>query len=349
MLAMRAHIGMKLSGLILAILCTLWIPSIARSEINSLSIIEDMAMKSRYDKWLEHNGRKYDTRDEYLLRFGIYHSNVQFIQYINSQNLSFKLTDNKFADLTNDEFKSIYLGFQPRKYKRTNPSYRYENHTEVPDTKDWRQEGAVTPIKDQGQCGSCWAFSAVAAVEGINKIKTGTLVSLSEQELIDCDVAGSNKGCSGGFMEKAFTFIKSNGGLTTENDYPYKGTDGTCEKSKTANHAATVSGYETVPINSETSLQAAVSKQPVSVAIDASGYPFQLYSSGILSGFCGVELNHGVTAVGYGASDGHKYWLVKNSWGTKWGESGYVRMKRGSTDKKGMCGIAADASYPIKD
>ncbi|EEF37274.1 zingipain-2 [Ricinus communis] len=347
---MEAPTMIKNAGLMLITLCTLWIPSIARSEIHSLPIDSaPTAMKVRYDKWLEQYGRKYDTKDEYLLRFGIYHSNIQFIEYINSQNLSFKLTDNKFADLTNDEFNSIYLGYQIRSYKRRNLSHMHENSTDLPDAVDWRENGAVTPIKDQGQCGSCWAFSAVAAVEGINKIKTGNLVSLSEQELVDCDVNGDNKGCNGGFMEKAFTFIKSIGGLTTENDYPYKGTDGSCEKAKTDNHAVIIGGYETVPANNENSLKVAVSKQPVSVAIDASGYEFQLYSEGVFSGYCGIQLNHGVTIVGYGDNNGQKYWLVKNSWGKGWGESGYIRMKRDSSDTKGMCGIAMEPSYPIKD
>lgn len=189
----------------------------------------------------------------------------------------------------------------------------------------------------------------MAAVEGISKIKTGKLVSLSEQELVDCDVTDDNQGCSGGYMEKAFAYIKEIGGLTTENDYPYNGKDGSCEKDKTEDHAATISGYKKVPANDENSLQAAVAKQPVSVAIDAGGYEFQLYSHGIFSGFCGNQLNHGVTAVGYGDEDGRKYWLVKNSWGTNWGESGYVRMKRGSFNKEGICGIAMEPSYPVKN
>ena len=177
--------------------------------------------------------------------------------------------------------------------------------------------------------GCCWAFSAVAAMEGITKLSTKNLISLSEQELVDCDTSGEDQGCEGGLMDDAFKFIKQNGGLTSEAKYPYKGTDGTCDTKKAANPAAKITGYEDVPANSEDSLLKAVANQPVSVAIDASGSAFQFYSGGVFTGDCGTELDHGVTAVGYGTSDdGTKYWLVKNSWGTSWGESGYIRMER---------------------
>ncbi|WCJ30863.1 Cysteine proteinases superfamily protein [Euphorbia peplus] len=334
---------------ILITLTTLLIPSMAGSDKTyDLPIYKPQDLQKRYDNWMAKHGRVYGSKEEYFLRFGIYQTNVQLIDFINFQNLSFKLTDNKFADITNNEYRSRYLGFRGKGHRRKNTSRKHHNFTDLPSEVDWRKKGAVTPVKDQGQCGSCWAFSAVAAVEGINKIKTGKLVSLSEQELVDCDVAGDCAGCNGGLMEKAFSFIKKIGGLTTEDDYPYKAIDDTCKSEKMKHHTVDITGFESVPENSETSLQAAVAKQPVSVAIDAGGLNFQFYSQGIFDGFCGNQLNHGVTAVGYGEDSGGKYWIVKNSWGPSWGESGYIRLKREFKDKQGACGIAMQASYPVK-
>ncbi|KAJ6760822.1 CYSTEINE PROTEASE FAMILY C1-RELATED [Salix purpurea] len=231
---------------------------------------------------------------------------------------------------------------------RGNGSFMYEKVDKVPASVDWRKKGAVTAVKDQGQCGSCWAFSTIVAVEGINYIKTNKLVSLSEQELVDCDTA-ENQGCNGGLMEDAFEFIKKKGGITSESNYPYKGKDGKCDAEKENNPAVCIDGYEKVPENDEDALLKAAANQPVAVAIDAGGSDFQFYSEGVFTGKCGTELDHGVAVVGYGTTlDGTKYWIVKNSWGPEWGEKGYIRMQR-SISKKGLCGIAMDASYPIKN
>lgn len=192
----------------------------------------------------------------------------------------------------------------------------------------------------------------MAAVEGITKIKTGKLISLSEQELVDCDTGRFDRGCRVGRMDTAFEFIKNNNGLATEADYPYVGNDqGACKTTENVNDAAaaTITGFKFVPANNEQALMQAVANQPVSVSIDSSGYRFQFYSSGIIkSGECGTDLDHGITAIGYGASsDGTKYWLLKNSWGTGWGESGYVRIEREVSAEEGVCGITMMASYPI--
>jgi len=164
---------------------------------------------------------------------------------------------------------------------------------------------------------------------------------------VDCDKSGEDQGCEGGYMEDGFEFIVKNKGIATEATYPYDAADGTCNSQKEASRAAKITGYEKVPANSEMALLKAVANQPISVSIDASGYAFQLYSSGVFTGECGTDLDHGVTAVGYGTtSDGTKYWLVKNSWGTSWGDSGYIMMERDVAAKEGLCGIAMDSSYP---
>ncbi|XP_052178060.1 zingipain-2-like [Diospyros lotus] len=353
-LAMRGPFVVRISCFTIPILWMLCVPSRVCSEEHKDRRNNGDPMRKRYEEWLKRYDREYEDQDEWEHRFGIYQSNVEYIENFNSQNMSFQLADNIFADMTNEEFKSLYLGYEAARQQGEVQSSEYEKWCEdLPVNLDWRELGAVTPVKNQGACGSCWAFSAVAAVEGITQIKTGKLVSLSEQELVDCDVKTGNKGCQGGYMEKAFEFIKKNGGITTERQYPYEGRNGQCDKAEAKSHAATISGYARVPANDERSLEFAAAKQPVSVAVDAGGYAFQLYSSGVFSGHCGESLNHGVTVVGYGvvgygAEHREKFWLVKNSWGTEWGESGYIRIKRSGTDTAGVCGIAMEASYPVK-
>ncbi|KAG9453772.1 hypothetical protein H6P81_006676 [Aristolochia fimbriata] len=315
----------------------------------------EASMRRMFKEWMKRNGRLYGTLAERMHRFRIFKSNVKFIHAFNrARDKSYNLSVNQFADLTNQEFKASRNGFNKHSHHKmggttASTPFRYQNAT-PPTSIDWRKNGAVTPIKDQGQCGCCWAFSAVAAMEGITKLSAGNLISLSEQELVDCDRNGEDQGCEGGLMDNAFQFIQHNGGLTTEADYPFVGADGTCDTNATSGHsaaAATIGGYEDVPANSEESLMKAVANQPVSVAIDASGSGFQFYSSGVFAGECGTDLDHGVTAVGYGTTeDGTEYWLVKNSWGLSWGEEGYVRMKKDVGAAEGICGIAMQASYP---
>lgn len=309
------------------------------------------SMVLRHEQWMSYHGRVYTDALEKERRFQIFKENVQRIDAFNSGvDKGYKLGVNEFTDLTTDEIRARngYKRQQPKVLlSDSKPSFRYANVTAVPAVMDWRKTGAVTPVKDQGDCGCCWAFSAVAAMEGINQLKTGKLVSLSEQELVDCDVKGDDYGCQGGLMDSAFKFIIGNKGLTSESSYPYTGVDGTCKTKKAETPVAKITGYEDVPANNEEALRQAVAHQPVSVAIDAGEFDFHFYKSGVFSGECGTMLDHGVTAVGYGtAADGTEYWIVKNSWGTKWGENGYVRMKRNVADKEGICGIAIEASYP---
>ncbi|KAK9012067.1 hypothetical protein V6N11_040137 [Hibiscus sabdariffa] len=276
------------------------------------STLEDASTYERHRQWMSKFGRVYSDNNERHKRFNIFRQNVALIDSFNNANdKPYNLAVNQFADLTNEEFTASRNGFKGHMCSNKATSFIYENITALPSTVDSRKKGAVTPIKDQGQCGCCWAFSAVAAMEGVTKLTT------EEQR------------------------------PNTESNYPYKGVDGTCNSNEEANHAATINGFQDVPANSEDELQKAVANQPVSVAIDASGFEFQFYSSGVFTGSCGTQLDHGVTAIGYGEDDdGTKYWLVKNSWGSSWGEEGYIRMQRDVDAKEGLCGIAMQASYP---
>ncbi|KAI3834203.1 hypothetical protein MKX03_030010 [Papaver bracteatum] len=310
-------------------------------------------MNDLYESWLIKHGKVYNALGEKERRFEIFKDNLKFIDEHNSQiGLSYKVGLNKFADLTNDEYRKMYLGTKIDSkrslYSPKSDRYSVCDGDDLPDSIDWRTKGAVAPVKDQGSCGSCWAFSTIAAVEGINKIVTDDLISLSEQELVDCDTS-YNEGCNGGLMDYAFQFIINNGGIDSEEDYPYKARDGTCDSYRKNAKVVSIDGYEDVPVNDEKALQKAVANQPIAVAIEAGGRAFQLYSSGIFSGKCGTSLDHGVTAVGYGSEDGKDYWIVKNSWGASWGEKGYIRMERNLADTTtGKCGIAMEASYPTK-
>ncbi|KAJ9170866.1 hypothetical protein P3X46_018930 [Hevea brasiliensis] len=308
---------------------------------------ESSSMAERYKRWLAKYGKSYRSAGERQRRFQIFKDNVEFIDSFNAKgHKTYKLGINKFADQTIAEFQATHKGYKRLGSKRLEKtSFKYENVTVVPPSMDWRKKGAVTPVKDQGNCLSCWAFSAVAAIEGIIKITTGKLISLSEQELLDCDTKGINQGCKGGLMEDAFKFIISKKGISSRANYTYKANQGTCKK---APHEAKIKRYEVVPANNETKLLMAVANQPVSVCVDSRSQDFTYYENGIFMGDCGTEVDHGVTIVGYGTtSEGIKYWLVKNSWGDDWGENGYMRIKRDVAAKEGLCAIATDSSYPI--
>ncbi|XP_025885620.1 cysteine proteinase COT44-like [Solanum lycopersicum] len=315
----------------------------------------DEEVKRIYEIWLAEHGKIYNGLGEQGKRFEIFKDNLRFIEeHNNSKNQTYVLGLNRFADLTNEEYRTIFLGTKSDARRRLveskNASHHYDFRASdsVPKSVDWRKKGAVAPIKDQGTCGSCWAFSTVAAVEGINQIATGEMITLSEQELIDCDRM-YNDGCNGGLMDYAFQFIISNGGINTESHYPYNGIDHICDLVQKNAKVVSIDDYEVVAAN-EKALKKAVAHQPISVAIEASGRAFQLYSSGIFTGNCGTQLDHGVVVVGYGTENGVDYWIVRNSWGTNWGEDGYIKMERNIEDtNSGKCGIAMEGSYPIKN
>ncbi|XVF15506.1 hypothetical protein REPUB_Repub09cG0159700 [Reevesia pubescens] len=317
----------------------------------------DDEVMSLYKAWAVKHGKTYNGLREEEKRFEIFKDNLKFIDEHNnnSKNRTYKLGLNKFADLTNQEYRAKFLGTRSdpkrRIMKSKNPSQRYAFRADdsLPDSVDWRDHGAVNPVKDQGYCGSCWAFSTIAAVEGINKIVTGELLSLSEQELVDCD-RSYDAGCNGGLMDYAFQFIMDNGGIDTEEDYPYLGMDNQCDPTRKNAKVVSIDGYEDVSPYDEKALKKAVAHQPVSIAIEAGGRAFQLYESGVFNGECGSALDHGVVAVGYGVDDnGQEYWIVRNSWGSSWGEDGYIRMERNVNAYTGKCGITMEASYPIKN
>lgn len=286
------------------------------------------------------------SHDDFFNRFNIFKSNVDHINEVNAQGLSYQLGVNQFSDLTPDEWAATYLGGYhhiEREYARSqNPPQPNGllGQVQLASELDWVAKGAVTPVKNQGQCGSCWAFSTTGALEGALQIASGKLVSLSEQQLVDCAGSQGNMGCNGGLMDYGFEYVIKNG-LTTEEAYPYTAKDGTCQASgKTS--AVSISSYSDVPHGNEAALMTAVNLGPVSVAIEADKSAFQSYKSGVLdSFFCGKQLDHGVLVVGYG-TDGKDYWTVKNSWGASWGEEGFVRIVR----NKNMCGIASQPSYP---
>lgn len=313
-------------------------------------------LELQWEDFKEIYSKEYHIEEE-LARFTIWKMNLDIIEKHNNladQGVySYWLRENQFADLTNQEFSSIYNGYRGdlKKLSTQIKEFTYNPDTEVPESIDWREKGYVTEVKDQGQCGSCWAFSTTGSLEGQHFNATGELVSLSEQNLVDCSQAFGNYGCNGGLMDQGFEYIKNNSGIDTEKSYPYKGVDGEC-KFNASNIGATLSSYVDVESGSEDALKQAIGTYgPVSVAIDASHISFQLYSHGVYhSFFCSSKnLDHGVLAVGYGTEKDRwgrqrDYWIVKNSWSKHWGDKGYIKMSR---NRKNNCGVATQASFPL--
>ncbi|VVB16703.1 unnamed protein product [Arabis nemorensis] len=290
-------------------------------------------------------GKRYLSPEEIKLRFTIFKENVDLIRSTNKKGLSYKLGVNQFADLTWQEFQRTKLGAAQNCSATLKGSHKL-TEAPLPETKDWREDGIVSPVKDQGGCGSCWTFSTTGALEAAYHQAFGKGISLSEQQLVDCAGAFNNYGCNGGLPSQAFEYIKSNGGLDTEAAYPYTGKDGTCKYSA-ENVGVQVLDSVNITLGAEDELKHAVGLvRPVSVAFEVVK-SFRLYKSGVYtSGDCGstpMDVNHAVLAVGYGIEDGVPYWLIKNSWGGDWGDKGYFKMEMG----KNMCGVATCASYPV--
>jgi C1A family cysteine protease len=302
----------------------------------------------QFSNFQERFSKRYESMQEMENRFQIFRSNLRNIILHNlDYTQNFTMGINQFTDLTPQEFKNQYVGGLRAEVGSYGCKSFSSSASDAPSSIDWRQKGAVTSVKDQGQCGSCWTFSSTGAVEGAWAIAKGQLVDLAEQELVDCatGLAYGSHGCNGGQMEGAFKFIIENGQCALSS-YPYTAKDGSCQKCSAVAH---ISSCSDVKPNDQISLKAAVAQQPVAIAISADTKLFQSYSSGVItSPSCYTSLDHGVLIVGYGTENGQDYWLVKNSWSDTWGDKGYVKIARSSsTNDPGVCGISMDPSFPI--
>ncbi|KUF84690.1 hypothetical protein AM588_10000735 [Phytophthora nicotianae] len=302
-----------------------------------------------FSAWMKTHSISFSDALEFAKRLENYIANDMYILEHNLENAwtGVKLGHNEFSHMSFDEFKFKMTGFEmPDGYLEQRLASRVDGlwtDVQVPESVDWQDKGGVTPVKNQGMCGSCWAFSTTGAVEGAAYVSSGKLVSLSEQELVDCDHNG-DMGCNGGLMDHAFAWIEDHGGICSEDDYEYKAKAQVC---RDCEKVVKVTGFQDVNPQDEHALKVAVSQQPVSVAIEADQKAFQFYKSGVFNLTCGTRLDHGVLAVGYGSDNGQKFWKVKNSWGSSWGENGYIRLAREENGPAGQCGIASVPSYPF--
>ncbi|XP_023310816.1 cathepsin L-like proteinase [Anoplophora glabripennis] len=312
------------------------------------ALILVISATSDKDQWLqfkEKYGRYYRNLKEEQQRFSIFKDNLVTIQEHNEKyakgETSYYMGVTPFADLTPTEFISMLNSSRPIPDLKLKPLVDVDASA-APSAIDWRDKGVVSEVKNQGGCGGCWAFSATGAMEAAYAIKTGNHISLSEQNLIDCSTSYGNSGCSGGTIHSAFQYVMEVG-IQAESDYAYQGRDGSCSYSQSKS-VLKISNYVALSYDNERELQNAVGTiGPVSVSIDANG--FQLYSGGIYDdSTCTWTVNHGVLVVGYGEESGTEYWIVKNSWGSDWGMSGYIKMARNKNDQ---CGIGLWGVYPV--
>jgi cathepsin L len=322
----------------------------------------NMDLAETFKDWKSNFGREYMHAEEEFAKFKVFVNNLRRIAKYNSEDHSAKLRANQFADMTDDEFRHAMFGESGsciipddviriggrRKERGMEDVVHMPKGTSV----DWTVAGCVTPVKNQGQCGSCWAFSTTGSIECNWAIQNnqcgGSITSLSEQQLVDC--SRLNAGCNGGNMATAMSYVTNEGGLCSESEYPYVGKDGTCQSSTCGTKYDAISSHNAVTTESESALMAAVDQGCVSVAVEADQFAFQYYSSGVLDGTCGTNLDHGVLVTGYGTyTNGEDYWKVKNSWGESWGMNGYILICRdcGKNGNDGECGILMDPIQPV--
>jgi len=280
--------------------------------------------------YMEDYGKVYENTDVLAQRYNAFKSNVAYINQRNTENITFTLGINQFTDLTNEEYRKLLT--RPQSNRARAPE-EVVDISALPNNVDWRTSGAVQRVKDQGQCGSCWAFSATGATESYMKIKGGALPDLAEQQLVDCCHSGGSQGCNGGEETAALEWIAAHGQCDSAS-YPYRARDGQC---KTCTAVAHITGAKR--ISGEPALAAAITITPTTVAVDAASPDWQSYAGGVYNGHCGKSLDHAILAVGFTDT----YWIVKNSWSTRWGASGYIYLIRG----KNICGVALEPSYPV--
>jgi cathepsin F len=294
----------------------------------------------QFQKFLKENNKEYPTIGEYFARFMTFKENYEKIESMTldpDSGISHRLGVTKYMDMTPEEFKRVYLTLKISPSNLTNLDHQFLSYRAdaAPDALDWREKGAVGKVKDQGSCGSCWAFSTVGNLEGLHAIKTGQMVQYSEQQLVDCDKV--DEGCNGGLMENAFNYLKEAGGIELGTDYPYHARGEKCQFNKDKVVLKVTGDVVKNEMDEGEMKEMLFSTGPLAIALNAD--TLQFYDGGVIDAStddCDPQgLNHGVTLVGYGSENGKDFWIVKNSWGTNWGEKGYFRMTRG----KGTCGI----------
>nr|XP_024002736.1 cathepsin K-like isoform X2 [Salvelinus alpinus] len=310
--------------------------------------LNEMSLEAQWDSWKTTHLRKYNGLGEEAIRRTIWEKNMRLIEAHNEEAAlgihSYELGMNHLGDMTSEEIVEKLTGLQvPMNRDRSNTWIPDNNVVKLPRSIDYRKKGMVTPVKNQLSCGSCWAFSSAGALEGQLAKTTGKLIDLSPQNLVDC--VTENNGCGGGYMTNAFEYVEENGGIDTDEAYPYLGQHQQCSYNP-AQRAANCSRYSFLPEGDEGVLKEALATiGPISVGIDATRPNFAFYRSGVYNDpTCTKKTNHAVLAVGYGTLGGQDYWLVKNSWGLSWGDQGYIRMSR---NKDNQCGIALYGCYPV--